>query len=83
VTRPESTSTHPNQILIRDLRSVEKIMEKHIPKPLTAGHLCEACRGTGADIKKTLALKSYDAGYIMCRVCNGNGLDPAEYFRWS
>jgi hypothetical protein len=25
-------------------------------------------------------MKSYDAGYIRCWACNGNGLDPAAYF---
>ncbi len=57
-----------------------------IPKPLTKGHLCEDCKGTGADIERTLV---YDAkqpgdepGYIVCVTCQGRGLDPAEYFNW-
>jgi hypothetical protein len=52
-----------------------------IPAPLKDGHLCPACKGTGADIEKTR--KHRGDGYIMCVPCNGNGLDPAEYFRWS
>lgn len=56
-------------------------MQKHIPKPLTKGHLCEDCSGTGADTKKTLAMPDWDCGYVMCRTCNGNGLDPAAYCR--
>lgn len=56
-----------------------------IPKPLTTGHRCTACKGTGADIAKTLERDRREpsaTGYIRCRPCNGNGLDPAEYFRW-
>lgn len=51
-----------------------------VPAPLTSGHLCPSCKGTGADIERTKAMRGN--GYIMCRNCNGNGLDPAEYFRW-
>lgn len=47
-------------------------------------HLCEACGGTGIDRKRTAADKHLDAGaYYRCWPCNGNGLDPAAYFRWS
>ncbi len=56
--------------------------ERHIPKPLTEGKLCTDCKGTGADIKKTLKLKSWETGYVRCWTCNGGGLDPAEYFCW-
>ena len=55
-------------------------MDRHIPAPLTSGHLCPDCRGTGADLARTRQLKSYDSGYIRCWSCNGNGLDPAAYF---
>jgi DnaJ-class molecular chaperone len=55
---------------------------QHIPAPLTEGHLCSACKGTGADIEKTMKLTSSDSGYVRCWTCNGNGLDSAEYFRW-
>lgn len=55
---------------------------KHIPRPLTSGHLCASCKGTGADIAKTMKLTPSDTGYIRCWDCNGQGLDPAEYFRW-
>lgn len=52
----------------------------------TPVHHCPDCRGTGADDKKTKkALKQgrIDRGsYIRCWTCNGNGLDPATYFRW-
>jgi DnaJ-class molecular chaperone len=51
-----------------------------IPAPLTEGHLCKDCKGTGADIAKTRRLSG--DGYVMCWSCNGGGLDPAEYFRW-
>jgi DnaJ-class molecular chaperone len=57
-------------------------MGKHIPKPLTSGHLCPDCNGTGANIARTLKLKSWETGYVMCWTCNGNGLDPAAYFNW-
>ena len=39
-------------------------------------HLCPDCQGTGA--KKVHA----DGSYTRCWTCNGNGLDPAAYFRW-
>ena len=53
-----------------------------IPQPLTSGHLCPDCKGTGADFKKTKARDKRDGsgGYVMCWTCNGNGLDPAAYF---
>jgi hypothetical protein len=54
-----------------------------VPSPLTSGKLCPSCKGTGADIARTLAAPASSVGYIRCRPCNGNGLDPAEYFRWS
>jgi len=58
-----------------------------LPAPLTAGHLCPDCKGTGADAVKTAdAYKRghlYGGGHIRCHACNGNGLDPAAYFRWS
>lgn len=57
-----------------------------VPAPLTDGHLCPDCKGTGADITKTEARDRREpsaGGYAMCRSCNGNGLDPAEYFRWT
>lgn len=57
-------------------------MKKHIPKPLTKGRLCPDCKGTGANIEKTLAMKPHETGYIRCWTCNGGGLDPAEYFDW-
>lgn len=57
----------------------------NLPAPLTAGHLCTDCNGTGADAAKTMAArKSGQAdsrSYIRCWTCNGNGLDPAAYFR--
>ena len=56
-----------------------------IPAPLTSGHLCPDCKGTGADRKKTLARDRREpsaGGYIRCRPCKGNGLDPTKYFRW-
>lgn len=55
-------------------------------------HLCPDCKGTGRDEAKTEARAAEDAvfrhrvkhhgSYIRCWTCNGNGLDPAEYFRW-
>ena len=47
---------------------------------------CPDCNGTGADHAKTAAMRKREpsaSGYIMCWACNGNGLDPAAYFRWS
>ena len=40
-------------------------------------YLCEYCKGTGAE--------SYlkEGGYIACRMCNGNGLDPLKFFKFS
>lgn len=58
-----------------------------LPAPLTKGHLCGDCNGTGADAAKTRAayesrlLSKSSGGYISCWSCNGNGLDPAAYFR--
>lgn len=55
------------------------------PAPLTAGHLCPVCKGTGADAAKTAAMYRSGgySGHIRCWNCNGNGLDPAAYFRFS
>lgn len=62
-------------------------MSDIFPAPLRSGNLCSDCNGTGADRQKTLSLRrrgSIDRGsYISCWTCNGNGLDPAAYFRWS
>lgn len=55
---------------------------RHIPAPLTSGHLCPDCEGTGADRAATLKIPDWDSGYVMCRACNGNGLDPSAYFDW-
>lgn len=56
-------------------------------------HPCPSCNGTGRDEQKTAAHVERDAefrhrvkchgSYIRCWNCNGNGLDPAAYFRWS
>lgn len=58
-----------------------------MPKPLTRGHLCPHCNGTGADIARTRAMRKTghidSRSYIRCWNCNGNGLDPAAYFRFS
>lgn len=54
-----------------------------IPRALTAGKLCKACKGTGADIERTIKMPVSASGYIRCSACIGNGLDPAEYFDWS
>jgi DnaJ-class molecular chaperone len=53
-----------------------------IPAALMSGHLCVACKGTGADIDRTKARPAWEQGYVICNPCNGNGLGPAEYFRW-
>jgi DnaJ-class molecular chaperone len=58
------------------------VTERHIPRPLKEGKLCTECNGTGADIKATLKMPEWEVGHVMCRACNGNGLDPAEYFRF-
>ena len=61
----------------------------NLPKPLTRGRLCPDCGGTGADAAKTRAaymsghLSKSGGGYIRCWACNGNGLDPAAYFKSS
>lgn len=49
---------------------------------MTEPKLCKACRGTGADAAKTKKAGCSDGSYVRCWECNGNGLDPAEYFRW-
>lgn len=58
-----------------------------LPAPLTDGHLCPDCNGTGADAKATFALRRSgqidSRSYVGCRNCHSNGLDPAAYFRWS
>ena len=56
-----------------------------VPTPLQEGHLCKDCKGTGADIARTLKRdrqRSWEQGYVMCNTCVGRGLDPAEYFNW-
>lgn len=64
-----------------------RAINTNMPAPLTSGHLCPDCNGTGADRSRTLAARRTglcDRGsYIRCHACNGNGLDPAAYFRWS
>lgn len=52
-----------------------------LPAPLTSGRLCPDCKGTGADIEKTLARPDHESGHARCWTCQGNGLDPAAYFR--
>ncbi len=47
---------------------------------------CQNCKGTGRDDLETAAMykrETSSSGYIQCRACNGNGLDPAAYFRFS
>lgn len=49
-------------------------------------HYCPECNGTGADQKKTQAMRKREpssSGYVSCWNCTGNGLDPVAYFRWS
>ena len=62
-------------------------MHTNLPAALTSGNLCLDCNGTGADRVKTLAARRKGicdrSSYIQCWSCNGNGLDPAAYFRWS
>lgn len=62
-------------------------MRNDMPAALTSGNLCSDCNGTGADRAKTLAARRRGdcdgRAYIRCWACNGNGLDPAAYFRWS
>ena len=62
-------------------------MHTNLPAALTRGNLCPDCNGTGADRVKTLAARRKGicdrSSYIQCWSCNGNGLDPAAYFRWS
>jgi hypothetical protein len=53
---------------------------------------CHDCCGTGRDERKTAEVAKRDAefrhrvkhhgSFVRCWACNGNGLDPAEYFRW-
>lgn len=57
--------------------------DPRVPAPLTSGRLCSDCGGTGANIAATIARPAYESGYVLCWTCNGNGLDPAEYFRFS
>ncbi len=47
---------------------------------------CEECNGSGRDEAATKAMykrESSSTGYIRCWNCNGNGLNPAYFFRWS
>lgn len=44
-------------------------------------YLCATCGGTGKDEVSTLRARM-SSGYIQCRPCQGNGLDPAKFFRW-
>jgi hypothetical protein len=53
-----------------------------IPQPLASGPLCPACGGTGADAAATAKLRPWEGSHVHCRACQGNGLDPAELFRW-
>lgn len=54
------------------------------PSSKPQSHYCPHCHGTGRDAEKTrLLCRSSSDGYIRCWHCNGNGLDPAAYFRWS
>jgi hypothetical protein len=50
------------------------------------GTPCPQCNGTGCDEAKTAAMRKREpasTGSIRCWNCNGNGLDPAAYFRWN
>lgn len=47
---------------------------------------CEDCSGTGRDEAKTIVMRKRECDhipYVRCWTCNGNGLDPAKFFRWS
>jgi hypothetical protein len=73
---------------MNDTETIEKvIVEMNIKDflPLTRGHLCRECNGTGADIARTTIdrrkhLFPSTNGYYSCWNCNGNGLDPLSYF---
>ncbi|HYG24482.1 MAG TPA: hypothetical protein VEH04_17015 [Verrucomicrobiae bacterium] len=60
---------------------------EYLPAPLTEGHLCPDCKGTGCDVDATRRARRRSLidrrSYITCGSCNGNGLDPAAYFRWT
>ena len=62
-------------------------MDANLPPALKTGSLCSDCNGTGADRAKTLEARrrglADGRSYVRCWTCNGNGLDPAAYFRWS
>ncbi len=49
-------------------------------------HYCPDCHGSGADAAKTAKHRKSSGdrhSTVRCWTCNGNGLDPAAYFRWS
>lgn len=55
--------------------------------PEGAGELtCGECKGTGEDKLKTEKARKSGVcdkrSYLMCRACNGNGIDPSKMFRW-
>jgi len=61
-------------------------MSKVTPvKPQEPPKYCKKCGGSGIDSKRTAQHNKNNSsgGNIRCRPCNGNGLDPAEYFNWS
>lgn len=46
---------------------------------------CLACNGTGQDAIKTKIARKCESDphmWVRCWNCHGNGLDPAELFRW-
>lgn len=57
----------------------------YLPAPLTSGHLCPDCKGTGADANKTKEARrkglADSRSFVACWTCNGNGLDPSAYFK--
>jgi hypothetical protein len=57
------------------------------PANMGGARLCPDCSGTGYDRKKTEEARKRGhcdpKSYMSCWSCNGNGLDPAAYFKTS
>lgn len=60
--------------------------EQSVSVQRTTPKYCEYCNGTGADAKATAEMRKKETsatGYIRCWNCNGNGLNPLHFFRFS
>lgn len=43
---------------------------------------CDDCKGAGTVLRRIGGRPNAPLHRVRCWTCNGNGLDPAKFFRW-